>query len=201
VVDLSEKCVAACRERFRDSTHIEYHVNDGRSLQFLGDRSVDYVFSFDSLVHVEADVIESYLSEIGRIMKPDGAGFIHHSNLAEYRVLSAIHSFLEMYPRLQTFVRERKLVPSSHGRAPCMSASKFREHAEKAGMHCISQEKVNWGSKRTIDCLSTFQKTSRRMHGPVMTLQNPHFMGEAQYLGQLARLYSQSDDVTRSPRD
>jgi ubiquinone/menaquinone biosynthesis C-methylase UbiE len=193
VVDLSEKCIAACRERFRDATHIEYHVNDGRSLGFVADRSVDFVFSFDSLVHVEADVVESYVGEIGRILKDDGTGFIHHSNCAEYRILSGIHAFLDKYPRLQTFIREHGLVPSSHGRAPSMSAAKFRDYAEKAGIRCTSQERVNWGSKRTIDCLSTIENGRVARHGPVATLHNPHFMHEAKYLAQLARLYDRTD--------
>ncbi len=193
VVDLSERCIAACRERFRDSTHIEYHVNDGRSLDFVASSSVDFVFSFDSLVHVEADVVESYLSEIGRTLKQNGTGFIHHSNLAEYTVLSSIHAFLDSYPRLQTFIRQNKLVPSSHGRAPSMSASRFRGYAEKAGVLCTSQERINWGSRRTIDCLSTIRKSRTSRHRPVTTLRNPHFMHEAKYLAQLARLYGQTD--------
>ena len=98
VVDLSAKCIDACRARFADANHIEYHVNDGLSLPFVGDGSVDFVFSFDSLVHVEADVIESYLNELGRILKPGGAGFIHHSNLAELSKRSLFGEFLAYTP-------------------------------------------------------------------------------------------------------
>src|ERR1700682_5289816 len=32
IVDLAERCIEACRSRFADETHIEYHVNDGKSL-------------------------------------------------------------------------------------------------------------------------------------------------------------------------
>ena len=193
VVDLSEKCISACRERFRDSNHIEYHVNDGLSLAFVGDNSVDFVFSFDSLVHVEANVIESYLSELGRILKPGGAGFIHHSNLAEYSAFAAIDVFLHGHRRLQAFARRFRLAPESHGRARSMSALTFRDFAERAGIHCISQEKVNWGGKRLIDCFSVIQKINTSGHHPLTTLHNPHFMTEARYLAKLSRLYSQPD--------
>src|SRR5437899_2368601 len=37
LVDVTEKCIQACKERFRDCSHIEYHVNDGKSLDFVGD--------------------------------------------------------------------------------------------------------------------------------------------------------------------
>jgi len=64
VVDLTEKCIMACRERFAAAANISYVVNDGRSLGSVSDVSVDFIFSFDSLVHVEADVIESYLPSL-----------------------------------------------------------------------------------------------------------------------------------------
>ena len=64
VVDLTDRCIEACKERFSSDSHITYHVNDGKSLEMIPDHSVDFVFSFDSLVHVEADVIEAYLSQM-----------------------------------------------------------------------------------------------------------------------------------------
>ena len=61
VIDLTEECITACRKRFAGASNISYFVNDGRSLQGVDDTSVDAIFSFDSLVHVEFDVIEGYL--------------------------------------------------------------------------------------------------------------------------------------------
>ena len=59
LVDLAERCIEHCRGRFADASNIEYHVNDGRSLAMVEDGSVDLAFSFDSLVHAEADVLEA----------------------------------------------------------------------------------------------------------------------------------------------
>src|SRR3954463_5279292 len=84
IVDLTDECIAACRERFADSANIDYHVNDGRSLEMVEDGSVDFVFSFDSLVHVEDDVLTAYLNQLAAKLKPDGVGFFHHSNLGMY---------------------------------------------------------------------------------------------------------------------
>jgi ubiquinone/menaquinone biosynthesis C-methylase UbiE len=84
LVDLAEGCIEACRRRFSACSHIEYHVNDGYSLDAVADRSVDFVFSFDSLVHAEADVIRAYVLELARKLKPDSVGFLHHSNLGSY---------------------------------------------------------------------------------------------------------------------
>jgi ubiquinone/menaquinone biosynthesis C-methylase UbiE len=189
LVDVSEKCITACRKRFCDRNHVEYHVNDGRSLAAIGESSVDFVFSFDSLVHVEADVIESYVNEVARILKTDGTAFLHHSNLGEFPALSAIQNFMWSHARARSFVERLKLLPKSHGRASSMSAAKLREYAVRAGMHCTVQETINWGSTRTIDCFSTLQRSRGTPHVPTTTLQNPHFMREAKYLEQLSRLY------------
>jgi ubiquinone/menaquinone biosynthesis C-methylase UbiE len=189
VVDLSSKCIDACRARFRDSIHIDYHVNDGLTLPFIGDRSVDFIFSFDSLVHVEADIIESYVNEFGRVLKPGGTGFIHHSNLAERSERSLLHKFLPSHHRLHALVRRTGLIRQTHGRGHSVSASVFRSYAEKAGVSCVSQEKVNWGGKHTIDCLSTIQKSTTPIQRAVATLNNSHFMREANYLAQLSALY------------
>ena len=59
LVDLSPKCIEACRERFGESDDIAYHVNDGRSPAMIDEDSIDFAFSFDSLVHVELEVLES----------------------------------------------------------------------------------------------------------------------------------------------
>jgi ubiquinone/menaquinone biosynthesis C-methylase UbiE len=194
VVDLSEKCISACRDRFHDVAHIEYHVNDGRTLPFVADDSVDFVFSFDSLVHVDADDIESYVAEIARILTPGGAGFLHHSNVAEYGKIAAIHAFLEQHPRVHALARFSRLVPTVHGRATKMSAGRFRESAAGVGIRCLSQEKVNWGGNRTIDCISTIRKGDPRTDLPVPIWHNPHFMREAMCLAERTRLYREGDD-------
>src|SRR5207248_6740177 len=79
VVDMAERCIKACQQAFASSSHITYHVNDGKSLAMIADRSIDFVFSFDSLVHAEADVIAAYLGQLARKLAPNGAGFFHHS--------------------------------------------------------------------------------------------------------------------------
>lgn len=85
IVDLSERCIDACRERFAGESNIEYHVNDGRSVDMIGSGTVDLAFSFDSLVHVDTDTLGSYLAGFARVLSPDGVAVIHHSNMGTYR--------------------------------------------------------------------------------------------------------------------
>src|SRR5438876_2607766 len=36
VVDISGECIQACKKRFSECSHIEYHVNDGTTLDMQG---------------------------------------------------------------------------------------------------------------------------------------------------------------------
>ena len=90
VVDLAENCIEHCRERFKDDSHIAYHVNDGRSLEMVPNDSIDVAVSFDSLVHVDMDVLGSYVEQLQQKLTPTGVGIIHHSNMGSYRPVATL---------------------------------------------------------------------------------------------------------------
>lgn len=188
VIDLSEECVEACRRRFAGCAHIEYHVNDGKSLQMVADDSVDFVFSFDSLVHADASVLEAYLSQLPRILKAEGAAFVHHSNLGEYGGSLARFSG---YPRVEALLKRLGMVEKSlHWRDGGVSAALVERLAAKSGLTCRSQEIVPWGTKHAfIDCLSTIVRNGSSLDRGNRILRNDGFMREATYLRRLARLY------------
>ena len=82
LVDISANCIDFCRQRFAGESHVDYLVGTGSDLA-VDDESIDFVFSFDSLVHADLSVIEGYLREIDRVLSPGGGAFLHHSNLAD----------------------------------------------------------------------------------------------------------------------
>ncbi len=173
LLDLTERCIEACRERFREHHHVSYHINDGRSLDAVEDNSVDLVFSWDSLVHVEQDVMRAYISQLGRKLRPGGAGFIHHSNIGAFR--------------------DRKTgtltVPNSHWRGATMSARLFREYCEEAGLSCHAQEIINWGNEVLSDCISLFSRPERSAVSRTEIFENRLFMDEAARAKHTAGLY------------
>jgi 2-polyprenyl-3-methyl-5-hydroxy-6-metoxy-1,4-benzoquinol methylase len=176
IVDLSERCIEQCKNRFIRSSHIEYRVNDGRSLEFLADESIDFVFSFDSLVHVEADVIAAYLSQLAAKLKSNGAGFIHHSNLASY--LDPVTN--DLPPGLI----------NKHWRARSVSAKLFEDCCQAARLKCTSQEIVNWGTEELTDAFSIFTPVRSVWSRSNRVLANPGFMDEADRISKIASLYS-----------
>ncbi len=189
LVDLSPKCIRACRDRFGAHSHISYYVNDGTSLDFIPDGSVDVVFSFDSLVHAEEDVIVAYLSQLARKLSPEGVGIVHHSNLGEHagylgfvgKIPYRLKKLLSQWGVLETF--------EIQWRARSMSASRFEHAATRSGLQCVGQEIINWQSKRLIDCISVFvPKGSARVRANRI-VRNADFMREATYARRLSRLY------------
>lgn len=189
VIDLSEECISACRERFSGCSHIGYHLNDGKSLDMVDDASIDFVFSFDSLVHADQSVLEAYIAQFSRILKPGGAAFIHHSNLGEY------HSKFErirQVPCLETLLTRLGFLDQNyHLRDVGVSAGLVEDLASRYGLSCLSQEIVHWGTKRyQIDCFSVLSLGDAPSDSKSRVFRNPHFMQEAENLSRLARLYA-----------
>jgi SAM-dependent methyltransferase len=169
VVDLSEKCVAACRERFAAARNVSYHVNDGRSLGAVPDKSVGFAFSFDSFVHVEADVLECYIAELSRTLTPDGTAFLHHSNIGAYA----------------------GSVSNPHMRADSVRADVIVAACSKVGLECISQELVTWGGDATVlsDCFSVLTPAGSVWAQENQIIRNPEFMAEASRSSARESLY------------
>jgi ubiquinone/menaquinone biosynthesis C-methylase UbiE len=170
-IDVAQGCIERCAERFSQYPNLEFKVNDGFTFPMIEDGSIDFAFSFDSLVHAESDVMSSYANELARVLKPRGVAFLHHSNLDAVRrrlsLLEKIKRRLSHLPPIQ-----------QHWRAPSMSAEKMRTFVEGAGMMCIQQEIVPWGTglPQMIDCISTIINTpGNRCH----VVRNPRFMEEA----------------------
>jgi ubiquinone/menaquinone biosynthesis C-methylase UbiE len=174
-VDRVAECIDACRRRFANDSHVRCELNDGHSLSMLPDASVDFVFSFDSFVHMDREIVDAYLAELGRTLKPGGKGFIHHSNFGEFA-----GSLRERLPRWLTKpLIKLNILDWAHHRNPSMSAELFRELCLQHGLDCVTQELVNWRGRRLIDCLSLFVRGNSAPQEPTRVIRNPNFMREA----------------------
>jgi len=174
-VDKSSACIEACQQRFASVSHVRCVLNDGRSLSMIPDLSLDFVFSFDSFVHPDRDIIEVYLRQLRAKLKIGGKGFIHHSNFGEYA-----NSPRERLPEvLAKPLIKAKILDWAHHRNPGMTAEVFRSLCEQNGLHCISQELVNWRGRRLIDCLSLFVRSDLAPQNSAKIIRNPNFMREA----------------------
>jgi len=188
-LDLSEECVAACKGRFSDCSNIEYLVNDGRDLRAIPDASIDFVFSFDSLVHADRSVLDAYIAQFPRILAEGGVAFIHHSNLGEYQ---SMYKMVRRIPMLEGLLKYAGVLERNlHWRDPSVSAKVVAELARTHQLDCTAQEVLRWGTKRfEIDCFSTIKKGTSHQVDNNQFLRNSRFMKEVDGLFQLSRLYA-----------
>jgi len=191
IVDLNPKCINHCQTRFRECSHISYHVNDGKSLAMVPPDSLDFIFSYDSLVHAEYDAIEAYLSQFAALLRPDGVGIIHHSNFGactpslltkSLMKIPLLGPWLSRSPRLKAYQNE-------HWRASSMTAQKFADLCVKHGLQCISQELINQSQYLLNDCISVFVKANSHRSRQTVHLTNLHFAQEVSLLHALSPLY------------
>jgi cyclopropane fatty-acyl-phospholipid synthase-like methyltransferase len=160
-VDLSARCVKACRRRFRWKRSLSFHVTDGKSIAGVDDGTADFVFSFDSLVHVEQDVMDAYLGELARVLDENGVAFLHHSNMAAYTPE-------EVGPRMP------------HWRADSVSAEGVAATAAGCGLSCFKQELITWGDDHEFlsDSFTWITRTGSDRDRPAPVLTNTRFMDE-----------------------
>jgi ubiquinone/menaquinone biosynthesis C-methylase UbiE len=195
-VDVAPKCVEACTRRFADHPEASFFVNDGHSLPMVADSSVDFAFSFDSLVHVELETLGDYLTELSRVLKPDGVAFLHHSNYGTYR--RSAHRLAPLqgtFDRLSGRVRDRLLhigvYRAYHWRAD-VTAAEFATRSETAGLNCVGQELVNWeGGVLLLDSMSIVTRPGSKWDRPNHVVKNRLFRLEAKSI----RLSAEAHDV------
>lgn len=180
-VDLTPRCVEACRKRFAEAGHARFFANDGKSLSMVEDDSVDFAFSWDSLVHAERDVVASYLKDLSRKLGKDGVAFIHHSNLG---------AFVQEGEESPPF-------PNIHWRDTTMSADTFERICGQVGLRCISQEWVNWGEQQLIDAFSVVTRPGSAFDRPREVFRNTGFASLGGQLCELARLYGVPGSLRR----
>jgi ubiquinone/menaquinone biosynthesis C-methylase UbiE len=137
-VDFSPSCIDFCRKRFTHLTNVDFCNTDGRTLSLLLSDSVQFIWSYDSFVHMEPDITECYLAEFARILSPGGRCAIHHPG---------------------TPTRRQR---ANGGRSE-LGADLFARIANASGLQVLSQVD-SWGSgnrsntKLFADCISTIAK-------------------------------------------
>ncbi|HLY44293.1 MAG TPA: class I SAM-dependent methyltransferase [Stellaceae bacterium] len=166
-VDISEKCIDACTLSFSTATHAAFILNDGVSLDSVPDGSIDLVFSFDSLVHAELQVLAGYTSHILSKLTATGVAFLHHSNAASVGELGW-----------------------EHGRGLSVSNENVAELVSQSGGKILIQEIINWGGGAMLDCLTLFCQERAYAEFASIKLNNPHFMDEAALISQYQSYYS-----------
>jgi len=78
LVDGTPALEPAIRQQ-NDWQGFSYHVSTDGMMPFLETGSIDYCFSFDTFVHFETPLFETYITEIGRSLKKGGLFHLHYA--------------------------------------------------------------------------------------------------------------------------
>lgn len=136
LVDLSPSCIEFCKKRLVEHQNVIYHVNDGKSLSMLEASSIDFVWTFDTFVHIEEPEVRTYARDLHRVMNPQSMGVIHHpgSSTPEQR---------------------------QHGMRSLLDSRKFATILAENSLHVIRQTS-EWGNgcnmKLTGDIITVFAR-------------------------------------------
>lgn len=133
IVDLNKNCIDFCKQKFGSKIQ-NYYINGGKDLWDINSNSKDFVFSWDSFVHMSENVIQSYLYEINRVLKPGGKAWIHHSNL---------------------FNGDEDNFKNYAGRAN-MTVDRFKELSEIVGLRIVNQEYFRWHNETHLELYDGF---------------------------------------------
>lgn len=136
LVDILQKNIDFCRERFKDNNKIEYYCNNGYNLSELQDNQYSALFTYDAMVHFEMMDIFEYLKDIHRVLRKGGMALFHHSN--------------------NTSNYENAFSTAVGGRN-YMSKDLFAYLSYRAGFEVIEQQVFDWGVK-DLDCVSLVRK-------------------------------------------
>jgi SAM-dependent methyltransferase len=173
LVDITKNCIDGCAKIFKANPKVDCVLGDGLGLGDLDDASVDFIFSFFSLVHADEITLRGYLSAIAQKMSANGAAFIHHSNAG---------ACVSGDPNEDAVLHDY--------RDTGVSASTVAELADRAGLACRSQEMLGWETDQLLtDCFSVLVKPGSRWARSNTVICNWDFPFEVEKLGELAEIY------------
>lgn len=79
VVDYHEKLLAELRKTVSAPNMVFVH-NNGTDFPAVPDHSIDYLFTFGTVVHLDQPLIEDYLVSMKRILSESGCAVVHYSD-------------------------------------------------------------------------------------------------------------------------
>jgi SAM-dependent methyltransferase len=81
-VDVAPEMVSIAKERLGGLDNVTLHVGNGYDLDFLGDGSIDFVFSYITFQHIpETAVTFNYIREAGRVLRRGGHFYFQVNNM------------------------------------------------------------------------------------------------------------------------
>ena len=144
-VDISKYSLMKLQNRFANyqgDCQLHFYQNNGSDLPMIGNETISTIYCWDSAVHFDKSVMHDYMREFYRVLKVDGRGFIHHSNLGSIA---------------DNDIKKNPHWPSN------LDKDLFRKYCQQNKMKIVRQVNLLWGDSRDSsgqieDFISIFQK-------------------------------------------
>lgn len=140
IVDINQGNLDYCARRFAGDSRFSYILTNGFDLAGIEDETISFLYSFDSMVHFEPEVVASFIVDFKRVLRPGGYGFCHHSNYAEKP-----GGDFRKNPHARNY----------------MTKELFAQHLNDAGFEVVEQVVLDWEIPQ-LDCISVFRKPTVR---------------------------------------
>jgi SAM-dependent methyltransferase len=137
VMDVIAYNVKICRLRLQKMANVGYVVNNGFDYQPVPDGAVTGIYCYDAMVHFSPDLVEAYLADTFRVLKPGGRALFHHSNY--------------LAPD------DRHYGQNPHARNS-MSQDRFGGLAGKAGLIVRHSDVIPWTGVAALDGVTLVEK-------------------------------------------
>lgn len=138
LMDIFDNHLSVCQKRLQNHSHVSYLKGDGYSFRPVESASVTAIYCYDAMVHFSPDIVNSYLIDGARILKPQGMMLLHHSNY-------------------DTQGNNQHYGLNPHARNH-MTYALFSSFAKQAGLNIISSMSTRWGEVEDLDRLTLLQK-------------------------------------------
>lgn len=138
-IDIQESNIEVCRKRFHDEPKALFFKNNGYDISEISSGWATLIYTFDAMVHFEPEVIQSYLLDFHRALRPGGRAFLHHSNY--------------------TGGRDWRTNPHSRN---YMSTDMMQGFVAAAGLSIVRQKIIDWSKHEQLDALTLIEKPNER---------------------------------------
>ena len=137
LMDVHEQNIEYCRTRLARFQNIVFFTNSGHDFRPIADGALTAIFCYDAMVHFSPDLVQAYLRDTARVLKPGGMALYHHSN----------------YPA----PLDRHYGQNPHARNH-MTESLFRQFTDEAGLALVESLPIEWGGVADLDRLTLLRK-------------------------------------------
>lgn len=165
IVEVDQDCLDACVERFAGTDNLATYLTDGWAVPVVPDRSVDFIWSFDSMVHMPPEVVRGYLGEIARTLRPGGIAVLHHAGLSHWSLpLAHLTKYAGRPGRaIQRLAGQGRL--RHGGSRSAVSRQSMHKWVTDAGLVVEAQTQA-WGDEHQFDV--------RRFGDWITVMRQPH---------------------------